>query len=112
MPSKKAKYSKKPKAHKKIQTEEEMDRENGQLDNLFLTLREGIVENIDSKKQEKHEKHKHHKKGAHKHQKNHENKPHASNLLQLDADIQLDASSLSKIRTHQKTNLGVRMRDD
>jgi hypothetical protein len=29
MPSKKAKYSMKPKAHKKIQTEEEMDRENG-----------------------------------------------------------------------------------
>ena len=88
MPNKiKVKYSKKPKAHKKIQTEEEMDRENGQLDNLFLTLREGIVENIDSKKQEKHEKHKHHKKGAHKHQKNHDDKPHASNIIQLESDI-------------------------
>jgi hypothetical protein len=32
-------------AKKKI--EEEIDRENGQLDNLFLTLRESIVENIE-----------------------------------------------------------------
>ena len=30
----------------KQKTEEEIDRENGQLDNLFLTLRESIVENI------------------------------------------------------------------
>lgn len=31
----------------KKKTEEEIDKENGQLDNLFLTLRESIVENIE-----------------------------------------------------------------
>lgn len=36
----------KPKVLAKKKTEEEIDRENGQLDNLFLTLRESIVENI------------------------------------------------------------------
>jgi hypothetical protein len=36
----------KPKVLTKQKTEEEIDRENGQLDNLFLTLRESIVENI------------------------------------------------------------------
>ena len=33
----------------KKKTEEEIDHENGQLDNLFLTLRESIVEEIDEK---------------------------------------------------------------
>jgi hypothetical protein len=33
----------------KKKTEEEIDHEQGQLDNLFLTLRESIVENIDEK---------------------------------------------------------------
>ena len=31
----------------KKKTEEEIDHENGQLDNLFLTLRESIVETLD-----------------------------------------------------------------
>jgi len=33
----------------KKKTEDEIDHENGQLDNLFLTLRESIVENISEK---------------------------------------------------------------
>lgn len=41
------KQAKKEKKHEKMlakkKTEEEIDRENGQLDNLFLTLRESIV---------------------------------------------------------------------
>jgi hypothetical protein len=92
---KQAKKSPKLKAHKKIElkSEEEKEKESGQLDNLFLTLREGIVETIDSKK------HKHHKKKKH-------SKPHASNLIQLDADIQLEVASLS----HQRSRS--RLRDD
>ena len=88
----------KPKAkkHHQLKSEEEMEKESGQLDNLFLTLREGIVDTIDTKKQ----KHKHHKKGGHKKQKKHGDKPHAASLLQIDSDIQMEASSLSK--THQK----------
>ena len=82
-----AKIHKKPltQQHVQLKSEEEREKESGQLDNLFLTLREGIVETIDTKK------HKHHKKG-------HKKKPHAKSLLQLDSDIQLDALSLS----HQK----------
>ena len=43
------------------------------------------METIDKK-----EKHKKHKKGAHKKHKKHEKKPHASSLIQLEADIQID----------------------
>lgn len=71
----------KPKAkkHYSIKSEEEIEKESGQLDNLFLTLREGIVETIDTKKL-KHP-HKHHKKLGHKKQRKHGNKPHATSLL-------------------------------
>jgi len=43
----KEKKHSKQKVLAKKKTEEEIDHENGQLDNLFLTLRESIVETLD-----------------------------------------------------------------
>jgi len=45
--AKKEKKHSKQKVLAKKKTEEEIDHENGQLDNLFLTLRESIVETLD-----------------------------------------------------------------
>ena len=83
----------------KKKTEEEIDRENGQLDNLFLTLRESIVQNIEeahvSNKTVEHKK-EHHSNKAHGKKKHHHKKkaPKSTQMLQLDSDIQMEAASL------------------
>lgn len=81
----------------KKKSEEEIDRENGQLDNLFLTLRESIVQNIEeahtsNKTIEGNEAHhKSHGKKKHHHKKK---APKNTQMLQLDSDIQMEAASL------------------
>lgn len=67
------KEHKKAKSHHHKKTADQIEHESGQLDNLFLTLRDGIVETIDHKKKPK--KKKHHKK------------PKVSSLIQLDSVI-------------------------
>lgn len=74
---------------------------------MFLTLREGLVDNISAPKKH-HKKHGSHKKTGHKKHGKKAKKPHASSMLQLNSDIQMGSLSKNKLRSH----LGVRMRDD
>lgn len=106
-----------------MKSEEEIDRENGQLDNLFLTLRESIVQNIEeahtsNKTIEGNEAHhKSHGKKKHHHKKK---APKNTQMLQLDSDIQMEAASLQKtdmksaVKSHTRNaqKIKARARDD